>query len=242
MDNDSAYFVKNPKQIYGHLNQLWKKNCLLNAHFGENNDTFITTIIDIDVKNHRLILDYGPKEYLNKQLLQDDNTEFRAEFEGIKVAFGVDKIEKTRIKGQAFFVMPIPTSLFWMQRRKFYRIKIPLSHESHCEIIFYNQKEGSEQSRRFRLADISISGFSFINDDLTLSNDLIPTNEYENCTLQLHGSGQEKISFSIKNKFYLNPDKPEKGQRIGCALKKLSPACESRIQRYMQQIAREVKT
>ncbi|WP_031433583.1 flagellar brake protein [Methylomarinum vadi] len=242
MDTDSAFFVNNPKRIHSYLSHLLKKKCLLSAHFGDNNDSFITTIVDIDPKKNLLILDYGPKEYLNKLLLKSEHKEFRTELDGIKVAFSADKIAKTRIDGHAVFTMPIPDAIFWMQRRKFYRLKVPLAHNSYCAIGFTNEEDNSEKIIRFKLMDISISGFAIINEQLKLSKDLIPTAEFENCTLHLHDGEEENVSFVIKNKFNLNPDKPDKGQRIGCEFTEITPLFESHIQRYMQNIERELRT
>ncbi len=242
MDNDSEYFVKNPKQVFSNLTSLRKKNCLLSAHFGANNDSFITTIIEVDPKKKLLLLDYGPKEYLNKQLLASADAEFRTEYEGIKVAFRARNLAKTRINGHAVFSMPIPDSLFWMQRRKFYRIKVPLAHDSYCEIGIVDEERESEQRVRFKLMDISISGFSMINERLDLSKFLIPTAEFSRCLLHLDNGMEETLSFVVKNKFHLNPDKPDKGQRIGCTIRSITPAFESNIQRYMQNIERELRS
>ncbi len=239
MENDSEYYVKNPKQIFSHLNLLLKHNCLISAHFGDKNESFITTIIGLDLKKNLIKLDYGPKEYLNKQLLNASKTEFRAEFEGIKVAFSGQKIKKVRSDGQIVFSMPLPSSIYWMQRRKYYRIKIPLSHDSYCKIALVNPEDESTQTLRFKLLDISISGLAFKNDQMEISKELIPTTSFENCRLYLDGADFGNISLQIKNKFNLIQEKPEKGQRIGCLFTNISSAGESVIQRYMQEIERE---
>nr|WP_305906591.1 flagellar regulator YcgR PilZN domain-containing protein [Methylomarinum sp. Ch1-1]MDP4519282.1 flagellar brake protein [Methylomarinum sp. Ch1-1] len=191
------------------------------------------------MQKNRLSFDYGPKEYQNKQLLKSPKTEFRAEFDGIKVSFLGEKITKSLTKGQAAFTMPIPNALLWMQRRKFYRVKVPLAHDSYCEISFTDEDQGKQQRVRYKLLDISISGFSFLNDQPQFSHDLIPTDEFSDCTLHLNGAGDPIISFIVKNKFNISPDKPDKGQRVGCAFGNITPACESNIQRYMQTIERE---
>lgn len=238
MEKDSEYYVKNPKQIVSHLKQLMQKNCLIAAHFGENNDSFLTTILEVDQKKKSIILDYGPKDYLNKQLLQAGNPDFRTEINGIKVAFNAKKVGSTKIKGQAAFVLAIPETLFWMQRRHYYRVRVPLSHKSFCELSFQDQDENIT-SARFRLQDISITGASLINEQMDLSNQLIPTTVFENCSLELNGAAVAGIDVTIKNKLSLIPDRPDKGQRIGCAFTRVTPAIESIIQRYMQDIERE---
>jgi len=241
MEKDSEYFIKDPKQVFNSLNQLLKQKALISAHFGDNNESFITTILNLDRKKNLIKLDYGPKEYLNKQLLSSSNIEFRTEFQGIKVAFSGQKISKTLSNGQQILVMPIPASIFWMQRRQFYRIKVPLSHSSICKIIFNSENEETRQTVKFKLVDISISGIAILNEQQQLSNEFIPTSSFEHCELRLDNSSAINVSLTVKDKRNLLPEKPNKGQRIGCAFNHITPACESNIQRYMQEIERELR-
>lgn len=235
MEKDSACYIGDAKQVLSHLNRLIKNKCLLSVHFGVKNDSFITTILELDRKKNRLLFDYGPMEYLNRQLLESRQIEFRCDYEGIKVAFTVEKLEAIRRQGQKAFAATIPDSIFWQQRRQFYRVKIPASHQSYCEIKLPEH----DQAVRFRLLNLSISGFCFINERVDLSEALLPTVEFNDCAIQLNGSASETVSFVIKNKFTLHPEKIGKGQRIGCAFTKLTTAGESRILRYMQQIELE---
>ncbi len=239
MEKKSEYFVKNPKQIINHLNKLVKQNILISAHFGDNNESFITTILELDLKKNLIKLDYGPKEYLNKQLLNSSNVEFRTDFKGIKITFAGQKISKTRSNGQVVFAMPIPTMLFWMQRRKFYRVKVPLSHDSYCKITFKNEKKETQQTVKFKLMDISISGTAFFSDQKEFLNELVLASSFENCELHLGNSDCINVSLTVKDKINLFPDKPQKGQRIGCSFTNITSARESNIQRYMQEIERE---
>ncbi len=241
MEKKSEYFVKNPKLIFKHLNKLVKQNSLISAHFGDNNESFLTTILDLDLKKHQIKLDYGPKEYLNKLLLASNNVEFRTELNGIKVAFSGQKISRTKSNGQIVFVMPIPAILFWMQRRKFYRVKVPLSHNSYCKISFKDEKEETPQMVKFKLMDLSISGIAFFSDQKEFSDMLNLGNTIEHCELCLGNSSPINLSLTVKDKINLLPDRPDKGQRIGCSFTQITPASESIIQRYMQEIERELR-
>lgn len=238
MEKDSACFIRNAKQVAYHLNLLVNSKCLLSAHFGANNDAFITSILELDNKKSLLVLDCGPKEYLNKHLLESNTVEFHSEYEGIKVAFTADKIKRIRYNDQNALVITIPDSLFWQQRRQFYRIKVPISHDTYCEI----RLPENDKPVKFKLHNISISGFCFINDQMELSEALVPTNEFCDCTLYLNGAESETVSVIIKNKSTINPAKARKGQRIGCFFSKITVAGESRIQRYMQNVERESKS
>jgi flagellar brake protein len=240
MEKDSDYYVKNPKQIVSYLNQLMQKKCLIAVHFGENNDSFLTSIIQIDQKKKLLMLDYGPKDYLNKQLLQAKKPDFRSVIDGIKVAFNANKVSSTQIKGQAAFVLALPDNLYWLQRRKFYRVRVPLSHKSFCTLRFQDE-QSNITTGRFRLQDISITGAAFINEELDFSNQLLPTTLFENSTIQLNDITLDNLTITIKNKTALVPNRPDKGQRIGCEFSGVTPNMESAIQRYMQDIELEAR-
>ena len=235
MNTDSGFLIRNKQQIINHLIFLLKQKCLFNLYFGEN-ESFITTLLEIDPSKGRIILDYGPKDYLNKKLLNATHIGFRTTFSGIKVAFEGSDIEPATHDGQAAFSMPIPEDLLWCQRRQFYRVKSPLSKTSHLSLAIEDRS-----SVNLPLYDISISGFSILNESSELANLLMIDQEFKDCQLVLENTAADSISFKIQNTIALNPKKPDKTQKIGCKFTAISPAFESSIQRYMQQIERENK-
>jgi len=233
---DSSFLITNPKQIIHNLTLLWKAKCLLSVYFGDNNESFITAIIEIDPKKNSLRLDAGPKEYLNQQLLASKNVSFKTELSGIQVAFAGKNLSKSRRGDQAALCLPIPETITWVERRKFYRIKSPLSNPASCR---FDLAEAVTVS--LNLHDISISGFSLLYDNPEFSEQLIPTAHFDRCKLFLPDIGHAPIAFTVRNKLALNPDKPDKTQRIGCEFASITPAIESEIQRYMQLIERAIR-
>ncbi len=227
----SSFAITNQKEMLRNLNLLLKNKSLLTAHFGDHNESFITTILQIDTKDNLLLLDYGPKEYLNRMLLDSRNVVFKTEYRGIKVDLPGEKLAKSQLGGQTALSMPLPRQLIWRQRRGFYRVKSPLSGAAHCQLTL-----NEDQDVDLKLFDISLSGLSLLNDEKTISNQLIPTAKFENCRLILPEAGEGTVSFIIRNKHPANPEKPNHGQRLGCEFTALEPAFESTIQRYMQRI------
>ncbi len=245
MTTEADYTIKHPKQIVSKLKQLIKRSCLLSAHFGDNNESFITTILDITPEKNVLFLDYGPAEHLNKSLLIADNFEFRTELDGVKVSFSGLKINRAKHKGQTVFALTMPDSLFWFERRQLHRVKVPLYHESFLQIPFVStDAEGNEeiQTVEFKLLDLSITGAAFLNLSARLSRQFIPTTVFENCQLVLREKKLENITLTIRNKTFIDANKKEKGQRIGCQFESISVGYESAIQRYMQEIERELSS
>ncbi len=245
MEKESDYLVRNPKLIAEHLTDVVKRKCIISAQFGENNASFLTAIVELDPKNNILKLDCGPTELLTNQLLNSEKVLFRTEMDGIKISFSGKGIKKSKTDDQTVFEMPIPSAIFWMQRRQFYRVRIPLSHVgSFCEIVCRTEQvDGSVdvQSARFRLSDISICGFSFLNPDAKFNSYFESDTCVIQCTLYLHETVHSNTAFVIKNITNIKTNPTSTQQRIGCVFTGLTPAFESSILRYMQDIERQTK-
>jgi len=242
MKNIDEYLVKSPKQILTYLKLLSAEGCLISAAFGkEDKDSFLTAILDIDVKNKSITIDCGPKEYLNKRLLDSAIIKFSTRYLGIKVLFEGRKFKKAGKPGKPALMVPIPTSIYWVQRRQFYRVKSPLSKKSYCSVSIKNPEAEEETIHQLKIYDISATGFCILNDSKEISSDLVLSAEFHNCTFALENEATLSISFEIRNKLPLNPNKPEKTERIGCLITNNSPRIESTILRYMQDIEREIK-
>lgn len=234
MSDLSNYSVHNPKQIVSYLSLLIKAKSLLTASLGEGNESYITTLLDINEKDRSVLLDCGSKESLNHQILKAGKISFATDYHGIEVSFVGNMLKKTTYKGSAAFTMPIPKSLFWMERREYYRVKTSLSKPCHCQIEFEGMGPVS-----FKLHDISLSGFAMLNVSKEISEKLEPGSLFEQCKLTLPGVGECMISFEVRYEFIINPEKPQKIQKIGCKFIGITRGAEDNVQRYMQQIQRE---
>ncbi len=144
MEDFSNYLVKNPKQIINYLKTLAKEKCLIAAGFGDNN-SFLTAILEINEKSQTIIIDCGPKEYLNRELLSVGLVNCTADFNGIKVLFKGRRVKKAGNPSAPALSIQIPELLYWVQRRKFYRVRSPLSKNSYCTI--HLQETASEAKK-----------------------------------------------------------------------------------------------
>lgn len=236
MSEASSYSINNSRQIIQNLTILIKNKCLLSVRFGEGKAFFLTAILEIDKANKAIIFDYGSKDALNQQLLKADRIIFEADFSGIKVSFKGNMLTQALYNGQPAFTMPIPESIFWMQRREFFRIKSPRSKGSYCLLIREDQ-----EPIKLLLYDISLTGFSVLNTSTEISNLLVSGTQFEDCRLVLSEAGEDTVSIKICAKLIINPDKIAvlKIQKIGCLFTRISPMFESTVQRYINQLQRE---
>ena len=242
MENLSDYLVKTPKQVLAHLKILAAEKCLIAVNFGDNS-SFLTAILDIDEKELTITIDCGPKEYLNKELLSAGTVNFKTDLRGIKVLFEGRGIKKAGKPGQPALSIKIPAHIYWIQRRKFYRVRSPLSKNSYCSITFPEiaGNQENEGTVDYKLYDLSATGFSMLSETEELAEQLTEGTEFKNCKLVLDSTEPHTISFIVRSKLALNPNKPQKGQRIGCEVLNIAPSIESAFLRYMQDIEREIK-
>jgi len=242
MSDESNYIVRNPRLILGYLDDLIQKKCLISAHFGVKKSSFLTTIVELDKKNRALLLDCGPTTALDEELLASEKVLFRSDYEGIKVSFKGEAIRKIKKNNVWSFAMPVPQAIFWMQRRQFYRVKVPLSHQgSYCRIDFMTGD--ADNIALLPVIDLSISGVALLNtspDALWVAN-LIEGKRLTACHLYLQSGASCDVVLTIAYASEIRASSTQIHQRIGCQLEHLTPNFDSHIQRYMQDIELQLK-
>jgi c-di-GMP-binding flagellar brake protein YcgR len=234
MEYESAFLIRSPEKIISKLSILLKNKCLLTVFYGDNDDSFITTILEINIKNNLLIFYHSPKQDAIEQLLYSPVITFKTDYLGIKIAFDTIKIAKIQHQGVSVFAIPIPGSIYWVEARDFYRIKSPVSKYSYCQLMLEDQ-----EPINLKLFDISLAGFSVLNASSEISALLIPDTRFEHCKLVLADTGEDTVSFEIRSKYIINPETSNRMEKIGCKFTRITPAFENTIQQYMLQIERE---
>lgn len=218
--------IRDQQQIINKLALLFENKCPIKARHEANDEPHITALLDIDEEHDTVVLDFGSKQDLNHHLFNSSNITFEAEYRGIKASFTGTAL-KTIHKGEPAFSIPIPETLFWIQRREYKRVKVPVSDACHCQLILENREIN------LKLFDISQSGFSILNDYNEISDLLIPGTIFEHCKLALFEAGECVISFEICDKHIINPDELQKTQKIGCRFIEIRQPVEETVQRYI---------
>ncbi|MDO9104264.1 MAG: flagellar brake protein [Methylovulum sp.] len=234
MQYESAFLIRSPELIISKLAILCKNKCLLYVSFGDSGDSFITTILEVNKKDNTVIFYHGPKKNLLERLYTSANIAFRTEHQGIKINFNGKKMAEIRRNGAPAFTMPVPESLTWMEARDFYRIKIPLSKPSFCLLLLNGQ-----EPVKLKLHDISLTGFSVLNESNKISGTMNPNMHFKNCTIVLTDNIVGVVSFEIRHKYLVNQAHIKNTEKIGCKFTEITPAFENSIQSYILEIERE---
>lgn len=237
MNDISSFSVHNPKQILSYLTLLIKNKSLLNVSFGAGNESYVTPLLSVNEKDKTVILDCSYKQALNQNILMASQISFTTEYKGIDVSFTGTALKRINYNGSTAFSMHIPKTIYWMERREYYRVKTSLSKPGYCQLLL----EG-DRVAKLKICDISLTGFAMFNVSKEISELLTTGTLITQCKLLLSGAGETIVSFEVRYTYITKSDKLQKIQniqKIGCKFINATRAVEDVVQRYMQQVQRE---
>ncbi|MCX7101929.1 MAG: flagellar brake protein [Methylobacter sp.] len=234
MSDIPSFTIHHQRQITSNLLLLLKNKCLISARFGENNDSYLTTLLGINEENNTIFLDYGPKDYINKQIVNAKKVYFETEYKGIKVTFTGSELKEISYEGDLLFSMSIPKALFWMERREYFRVKIPISKPSYCQFLLKDR-----EPINIKIHDLSLTGFSIMDQCDDFSKQIATGSTFDQCKLILFQAGEHTVSFGVLYSRIINPEKLQKMQKNGCKFISITRSVDDAIQSYMQRIQRE---
>ena len=228
-EGQQEYLLESPISIIAKLKQLAKNNVMVTATFNNGKQSMNTTVIEVIKDMDLVALDYGPTESLNAQLIGAERIIFNADLDGIDCQFTATSITKAKLHGEPVFAIPIPENLLWVQRREFFRVRVPLGTPAYCEV---KQEDGS--FRKYKVLDISSGGISLHDEfkDLNLESGVV----LSACTLELPEHGHGKVNLEIRNILPYREGPREAGRKIGCAFVNLGMSFAATIQRYINAV------
>lgn len=200
----------------------------------------MTVVIDILVEKNLVILDYGHDELVNRKLLVAPQVIFIASYHGIKVRFSSEQVKKTEYKGETVFVIPIPESLYWLERREFYRVKLPFVDSAYCKVRLVSEDpDEPPNTLKIRIVNIGITGLALFATGETPTLGEIG-DKLSECSLVLPEETLS-VSMEIRHITPIDPEEIKDGIWIGCAFLDSTQKFQSRIMRYMQLVERQKK-
>lgn len=236
IENAEKYLLQSRGEIIQKLRMLAKDKCLITAYFNAGQNSLITAVIDVLKEKELVALDYGSNESVNKKLLDAERIVFKTQHHGITAQFTAKSIIKAKLKGQPVFAVPLPEDLLWVQRREFYRIRVPLGMPIECTYT-----DDSGESRTHTVIDISSGGVALADPDYEFDLEDAAGTVLQNCKITLPEFGEGLVSLEIRNQLPLKFDEPGAGQRIGCSFVSIGSDFEASIQRYIHHIEAQRK-
>ena len=232
VEAQEKYLVTKKKAIVQKLGMLAQKKCLITAQFSDGKNPLLTLILDVLKDKNLVILDYGPSESTNKKILGAKNIKFASQYEGVKTSFSTKKIVKAKYQGQPVFALPIPDAVLWLQRREFYRVKVPRGEPVRCQISL-----DDDNTADYSVLDIGVGGIGILDQQFSFGKRKGDVgSQLKDCNLVLPEAGEHEVTLEVRYHVPIDKHNRSEGQRVGFAFRELTYAAEAKIQQYMHTI------
>lgn len=242
MNKITPFLVKDAKKIHLYLGMILAGRCIISAVFGRvGRESFLTAILGIDEGKQRVLIDCSSKETLNNSIFNSQVIRFSTELNGISISFeGTDIMREGSLETPSFSI-EIPRSIYWLQRRDYYRVKALLSQKISCKIIIPRLKLSQKLLIELPVYDLSANGFSLLNNSDQFSKFLQPFESFEQCELLLNEKIILSVSIEIKSNALISALGSHREEKVGCLITKPSIRVENILAKYIQRIEREAR-
>ncbi len=227
--NANPNFLTDPKQIEALLLSIEQASPLCTIIFEDMDEQFSSSILDVQMENKQLVLDeLLPKEG-NALLLQKNKLKLSCIHNGIRIAFMLNGIEPGSSRGIAYYKMPIPSRVYYPQRRASPRILI-----TTLDIQFSGVSSRTQITVGGTIYDLSRGGIG-INVGNNIARlqrgDLI-----RNCRMSLQN---EALSFDISVRFVKTSRTRSRQTLIGAYFENLNPKERNKLESFVASLERE---
>lgn len=150
MSNYNEQFLKqNPLAVLGVLRDL--KSQQVPLRISRSGGQFISKVLA--VSPDELVMDFGSQNMKTKAVQRASQISIIAETQGAKVEFTLPQLKKGEYQQLPAFISSLPPSLWFVQRREYFRIGAPLHPPYRC-----TAKMPDNSTLCFRLFDLSLGG------------------------------------------------------------------------------------
>ena len=223
------------------LRDMARDGDLLTAYFNRPGgsgagptDFLLTTVLSVDTDKGLVVLDYGPDETLNRQLLEQGRATLVGNQSGVRIQFTADGIERRRLADGPAFIAPLPRSMVRVQRREFYRLRIPIAQPVHCR---FHLEDGTPVE--MEVLDISVGGVGVLESEDTHVAGWEEGTVIPNCRIDLPDHGTIETDIEIRNRLEVHEASRRDYYRDGCRFLHLDTGTSAQLQRYMHKVELE---
>ncbi|WP_026596360.1 flagellar brake protein [Methylohalobius crimeensis] len=221
------FLLKSPTDIVRILRFLMQQRAIVTAHLDGGKTMLVTAVLLVDPKRKLLVLDYGPDSRVNQRVLASEKLFCISKLDRIEVKFTLHGISQARLEGQPAFRADLPETVYYPERRHFYRLTLPKTSPLSCIVKL---KDDSEIS--LSVVDLGIGGIGLMDDrgEDALESGAI----YPDSRLELPELGQANFDLEVCSIAGSRGQSGEK-RRLCCTFHNLKPVDAALIQRYLNQ-------
>jgi len=235
-DEQEKYLLRHPRDIRQVLQQLIDKRALISGHLSTRGLTFPTALISVDEDDDSLLFDGSASDTINRGIEEPEQLVVCvSQLERVHVQFSLSHCERIQLDGQVAFRAPIPDRLMRLQRREFFRLRVPVAQPVRCLIPFH---VGEEEVKRVEFRVLDISGGGIAVEVPADRPEFRPYREYADCRLLMPDSEPLSVRLMVKNVFRQSQPNGRESLRAGCEFTDLPRGADAVIQRYIFRMER----
>lgn len=225
------YLIYSRAEILGFLKEIDQKKLNLVIFFDQNQQTFSSTILNLDPQKNEIIVDCSHNPGTHQSLLDSKKIVFVTFIELIKIQFILNGAqEKTIEDGKPALKFSIPESLMRLQRRNHFRVQTPKGQPIVC---FVPMSDHPDRGMNVDIFDISLGGVAMMQagEEVRLAPGMI----FPRCRMNIPDVGELITDIEIRHV----PEADERGIRsIGCKFVNIPANMVNVLQRYIIQVER----
>lgn len=229
---EEDFRIVSPKEIEFMLRNVAENASRVALYYGDANYFILTTLLGVD--DSGLWLEQGPDSTGNRRIIESEDLVCVSSHLNVKIQFATDQASASEYQGYPAFYLPMPDSIYRIQRRDSFRLTPPPSDPLRCVIPTSDPQEKRQQE--VTIMDISAGGVKITcaENDLELEEG----KTYENCQIRLPDVGIISVTITVRSLTSLTTKSKQVIKRAGCQFHKLDGATNILLQRYVNNVQR----
>jgi c-di-GMP-binding flagellar brake protein YcgR len=230
---DRRYEVRSRLDIISTMRALAEHHTLVTAYGTRAADFIVTAVLAVHANDDLLVFDYGAEQAQTERVLDAGDVRFITQLDHIRIQFTAPCAGTLTYEGAPAFLTRFPDVMQRLQRREYYRVRIPLG--SPLWMVVTPNAEKPDAAVSLRVLDISCGGIALTDVPIALGATVGQV--FRNCRMNLPGLGTLTVDFRVVRT--VRDDTRPGSCLIAGPFVDLSNGGMALVQRYINRIERE---
>jgi c-di-GMP-binding flagellar brake protein YcgR len=231
-EHDGKLRISSPEEIKLVMHYIAEKGNRVALYYGGENEFILSTLLAVD--DMGMWLEKSPNDSANHRVTSSQKLIFVSSHLQIKVQFNATQTSNKMYQGSPAFYLPLPKSLYRLQRREFYRLATPVLNPLRC--IINRGALHNKHPHELIIMDVSCGGVGLVCTEA--DTELVIGKTYPDCQIELPSFGTITGTIIVRNLVLLPPKRGVTQKRAGCEFKNLDSASITLLQRYVSNMQR----
>ena len=236
-DEYAQYALDQPQEIHYYLGLLAKHGDLISAYLDDGRQSFLTTLLAIDMEGGELFFDPPQSPEQSSAVVQARQITFIVRIERVKVQFRLNALQATIHNNRPALKAAVPSILLRLQRREHFRLEPPGGIPIRCGIAIHDPNTGIHR-HDLTVLDISGGGVS-LEAPIGLLANLEPGSIFKDCRLEIPDECVLQINLQVRKVVEVSSPQGPHTLRVGCSFVGVPAMRLGMIERYITRIERE---